>query len=139
MGIRKLKKERTPIYSHLAPDPIGPYSQAVAYGDMIFTSGQIALDMDGKRVGGDDVKIQTRIVLENLLHILEDNNSSMDHVVKTTVYLTNMDDFNDMNEVYNAFFGESKPARSTVQVSRLPKDVKVEIEAIAYMVKKKRY
>ena len=138
MGLKKIKKERTSLYSPLAPDPIGPYSQAVSYGDLIFTSGQIGLDMDGKIVG-DDVEVQTRIALENLIHILEDNNSSMDFVIKTTVYLTNMDDFPKMNEVYNAFFGASKPARSTVEVSRLPKDVKVEIDAIAYMVKIKRH
>jgi 2-iminobutanoate/2-iminopropanoate deaminase len=138
MGFKKIKKERTPLYSPLAPDPIGPYSQAVSYGELIFTSGQIGLDMDGKIVS-DDVEVQTRIALENLIHILEDNNSSMDYVIKTTVYLTNMDDFPKMNEVYNAFFGSSKPARSTVEVSRLPKDVKVEIDAIAYMVKRKRH
>lgn len=94
--------------------------------------------MDGNIVS-NDVEIQTRIALENLLHILEDNNSSMDFVIKTTVYLKDMNDFTKMNEVYNAFFGESKPARSTVEVSRLPKDVKVEIDAVAYIVKKKRH
>ncbi|MCB0724220.1 MAG: Rid family detoxifying hydrolase [Ignavibacteriae bacterium] len=138
MGIVKIKKERTSLYSPLAPNPIGPYSQAVSYGDLIFTSGQIGLDMDGNIVS-NDVEIQTRIALENLLHILEDNNSSMDFVIKTTVYLKDMNDFTKMNEVYNAFFGESKPARSTVEVSRLPKDVKVEIDAVAYIVKKKRH
>ncbi|MCB0720828.1 MAG: Rid family detoxifying hydrolase [Ignavibacteriae bacterium] len=138
MGIVKIKKERTSLYSPLAPNPIGPYSQAVSYGDLIFTSGQIGLDMDGNIIS-DDVEIQTRIALENLLHILEDNNSSMDFVIKTTVYLKDMNDFTKMNEVYNAFFGESKPARSTVEVSRLPKDVKVEIDAVAYIVKKKRH
>lgn len=138
MGIIKIKKERTSLYSPLAPNPIGPYSQAVSFGELIFTSGQIGLDMDGNIVG-DDIEIQTRIALENLLHILEDNNSSMDYVIKTTVFLKDMNDFAKMNEVYNAFFGSSKPARSTVEVSRLPKDVKVEIEAIAYIVKKKRH
>ena len=138
MGIVKIKKERTSLYSPLAPNPIGPYSQAVSYGDLIFTSGQIGLDMDGNIVS-NDVEIQTRIALENLLHILEDNNSSMDFVIKTTVYLKDMNDFTKMNDVYNAFFGESKPARSTVEVSRLPKDVKVEIDAVAYIVKKKRH
>ena len=138
MGIRKIKKERTQLYSPLAPDPIGPYSQAVSFGELIFTSGQIGMDMDGIVVS-DDVEIQTRMALENLLHILEDNNSGMDYVIKTTVYLNNMNDFEKMNEVYNAFFGASKPARSTVGVSGLPKNVKVEIDAIAYMVKKKRY
>lgn len=137
MAFKKEKKERVPVYSHLAPDPIGPYSQAVAYGDLIFTSGQIALDLDGNLIG-DDIETQTRGALENLLHILEDNKSSMDFVIKTTVYLKDMNDFPKMNEVYNAFFGESKPARSTVEVSRLPKDVKVEIDAIAYRLKKRR-
>ena len=134
------KKQKTKkfLYSPMAPDPIGPYSQAISYGDLLFTSGQIALDMEGN-LKGDDIKTQTRMALQNLLHILEDNNSSLDYVIKTTVYLKDMNEFAEMNEIYADFFGDSEPARSTVEVSRLPKDVRVEIDAIAYIVKRKRH
>jgi 2-iminobutanoate/2-iminopropanoate deaminase len=123
------------LFSRVAPKPIGPYSQAVEFGDLIFTSGQIPLDMEGK-IKGTDIKTQTRTVLQNLMHILEDNRSSLNHVIKTTVYLKDMNEFAEMNEVYADFFAESLPARTTVEVSRLPKDVKVEIDVVAYRTKK---
>lgn len=126
------------LFSRVAPKPIGPYSQAVAFGDLLFTSGQIALDMEGK-IKGTDIKTQTRTVLQNLMHILEDNRSSLNHVLKTTVYLKDMNEFAEMNEVYADFFADSMPARTTVEVSRLPKDVKVEIDVIAYRSKKKLF
>lgn len=119
------------LKSEKAPEPIGPYSQAVGFDKFIFTSGQIALDTGGSIVS-DDIKAQTEKVIENLRSILEDNNSSLDNVLKTTVFLKDMQDFTAMNEVYNRFFGKSMPARSTIEVSRLPKDVKVEIEVIAF-------
>ena len=119
------------LYSNKAPKPIGPYSQAVEFNNLIFISGQIPLDQKGQIVG-DDIKTQTRQVLSNLEHILEDNCSGLDCVIKTTIYLINIEDFTHMNEVYSEFFAESKPARSTVGVSRLPKDAKVEIDAIAF-------
>jgi len=122
---------KTLLKTSKAPNPIGPYSQAVSTGNLIFTSGQIALDTEGNIIS-DDIKAQTRKVLENLKHILEDSGSSMNEVLKTTVFLKSMNDFADMNEVYAEFFGESLPARSTVEVSKLPKDVRVEIEVIAY-------
>jgi len=119
------------LVSNKAPAPIGPYSQAVGFKNLIFTSGQIALDTEGNIVSSE-IKEQTKKVLLNLKNILEDNGSSLNHVIKTTVFLKDMMEFNSMNEVYESFLGTSLPARSTVEVSRLPKDVRVEIEVIAY-------
>lgn len=119
------------LYSDKVAKPIGPYSQAIEFNNLIFSSGQIALDQSGKIVG-DDIKIQTRQVLSNLKQILEENGSDLDCVIKVTIYLINIEDFASMNEVYSEFFIESKPARSTVQVSRLPKDAKIEIDVIAF-------
>ena len=119
------------LYSKEAPEPIGPYSQAIGFEKLIFTSGQIALDKSGT-IKSDDIKEQTKAVIENLKHVLGDNGSSLENVLKTTVYLSNMNDFAEMNEVYAQYFSKSMPARSTVEVSRLPKDVKVEIDVIAY-------
>jgi len=119
------------LYSDNAPKPIGPYSQAIEFNNLIFTSGQIALDQKGQIVG-DDIKSQTRQVLKNLKHILEENGSCLDCVIKTTIYLINIEDFASMNEVYSEFFSESKPARTTVEVSRLPKNAKIEIDIIAF-------
>jgi 2-iminobutanoate/2-iminopropanoate deaminase len=119
------------LYSPNAPEPIGPYSQAIEFGNLIFTSGQIALDINGSIVS-DDIKHQTKKVISNLKSILEENGASLDSVVKTTVFMKDMNDFAAMNEVYSDFFQTSMPARSTVQVAKLPKDVKVAIEVIAY-------
>jgi len=113
-----------------APAAIGPYSQAIVVNDMVFTSGQIALKPDGSFVEGD-VEAQTIQVLENLKAVLKEAGSSLKKVVKTTIFLANMDDFAKVNEVYGAFFKEHKPARSTVGVKTLPKNALVEIEAIA--------
>lgn len=114
-----------------APSPIGPYSQAVEFGNLIFTSGQIALDVHGYIVS-TEIEEQTKKVIENLKSILEDNGSSLENVIKSTVYLKEMIDFNSMNEIYNKYFSTSLPARTTVEVSRLPKDVRVEIDVIAF-------
>lgn len=119
------------LHSDKSPEPIGPYSQAVGFDKLIFTSGQIALNTKGIIVSGE-IAEQTCQVIRNLKNILEDNGSSLENVLKTTVFLKDMIDFNVMNEVYNEYFGSSMPARSTVQVSRLPKDVRVEIEVIAF-------
>jgi len=119
------------LISNRAPKPIGPYSQAIGFENLIFTSGQIALDTEGNIVS-TDIEQQTKRVLDNLKNILEDNGSSLDHVIKTTVFLKDMTDFNSMNQIYESYLGTSLPARSTVEVSRLPKDVRVEIEVIAY-------
>ena len=114
-----------------APQPIGPYSQAVlAKGSFVFCSGQIPLKPDGT-LAGDDIKIQTRQSIENLKAVLEAANLGLKDIVKTTVLLKSMDDFAAMNEVYNEYFAKSKPARAAFEVCRLPKDVLVEIEAIA--------
>lgn len=113
-----------------APAAIGPYSQAMVVGDMIYTSGQIALKRDGTFVDGD-ITVQTIQVLENLKFVLESENSSLKKVVKTTVFLSDMDNFAKLNEVYARYFGNHKPARSTVAVKTLPKNALVEIECIA--------
>ena len=113
-----------------APSAIGPYSQAIDLGDMVFTSGQIALKPDGSLVDGG-VEAQTRQVLTNLTEVLKEAGSSLSRVVKTTIFLANMDDFAEVNRVYAEFFGDHKPARSTVAVKTLPLNVNIEIEAIA--------
>ena len=113
-----------------APCAIGPYSQAIVANGMVFTSGQIALRPDGTFLEGD-VEAQTTQVLENLQAVLKEAKSSLNRVVKTTIFLANMDDFASVNAVYGSFFGEHKPARSTVAVKTLPKNALVEIEAIA--------
>ncbi|HUE77934.1 MAG TPA: RidA family protein [Longimicrobiales bacterium] len=115
-----------------APAAIGPYSQGMRLGDLVFTAGQIPLDPSTMElVGGDDVAAQTDRVLQSLQAILIEAGASLDTVLKTTVFLADMNDFGAMNEVYGKYFSKHKPARSTVEVARLPKDVKVEIEAIA--------
>lgn len=119
------------IQTENAPQPIGPYSQGViSSGKFIFVSGQIPLKTDGT-IAGDDIKSQTRQVILNIKAILESVGASLENVVKTTVYLSDMNNFSAMNEVYEEFFKDSKPARAAFQVARLPKDVLVEIEAIA--------
>ncbi len=124
---------RDVISTQAAPAAIGPYSQAIRAGDFLFVSGQIPLDpVTGTRVEGD-VRVQTGRVLENLRGILQAAGASPDQVVKTTVYLSDMADFPAMNEVYATFFTAAAPARATVQVSRLPRDVRVEIDAVAYL------
>jgi 2-iminobutanoate/2-iminopropanoate deaminase len=114
-----------------APAAIGPYSQAIVSGDLVFTAGQIPLDPATMQIIGTDAATQTRQVFANLSAILQAAGTSLDSVIKTTVFLADMNDFAQMNEVYAAAFGDHKPARSTVEAARLPKDVKVEIEAIA--------
>ena len=122
--IEKIKTDR-------APAPVGPYSQAVKVGDFVFTAGQIAINPQSGELLTGSVEEQARQVFENLKAVLEAAGSSIDRVVKTTIFLQNMDDFARVNEVYAQYFGESLPARSTVEVSRLPKDVKVEVDCIA--------
>ena len=114
-----------------APAAIGPYSQAVVHGGLVFCSGQVALDpATGKVVPGDVVE-QTHRVFQNLIGVLEAAGTSLDRALKTTVYLKSMDDFAAMNEAYARYFGDSPPARATVEVARLPKDVDVEIDCVA--------
>ncbi len=118
------------ISTNHAPQAIGPYSQAIEVNNMIFTSGQIALRADGSFVEGD-VEAQTTQVMQNLSHVLQAAGSSLQNVVKTTIFLANMDDFAKVNAIYGSFFGNHKPARSTVGVKCLPKNALVEVEAIA--------
>jgi 2-iminobutanoate/2-iminopropanoate deaminase len=124
-----MKKEV--VFTTGAPAALGPYSQAIRAGGFLFCSGQIALDPSTGQVAGADVAVQTRRVLENLRAVLEAGGSSLGEVAKTTVYLRRMEDFAAMNAVYAEFFTERPPARATVEVARLPKDVLVEIEAVA--------
>lgn len=114
-----------------APGAIGPYSQAVKTGNMVFCSGQIPIDTATGEFVSDDVAEQTEQVLKNLSAVLEAAGSNLNNVVKTTVFLADMNDFAAMNEVYAKYFSENKPARATVQAARLPKDARVEIDCIA--------
>lgn len=122
---------RTAISTPGAPKAIGPYSQAIRAGSLLFVSGQIPIDpATGQMVGGD-IAAQTRRVFQNLQAILEAAGASLDAVVRSTVYLADMNDFAAMNEVYGTFFSAPAPARATVQAARLPKDARVEIDVIA--------
>lgn len=114
-----------------APAPVGPYSHAVRVsGDLLFISGQIPLDKNGNIVG-DDIETQTKQVIENLNAILFSQGLSLQNIVKSTVLMTDLTKFQEMNEVYDTYFNESKPARAAYQVVKLPKDVMIEIEAVA--------
>ncbi|MCL6534055.1 MAG: RidA family protein [Armatimonadetes bacterium] len=121
------------VYSADAPAPIGPYSQAVRVGDWLFISGQIPVDPVNNEVVPGGIRAQTKQVLQNLQAILNAEGASLQHVVKTTIYLQDLDDFKAMNEVYATYFTEPYPARATVQVAALPRGVLIEIEAIAYL------
>jgi 2-iminobutanoate/2-iminopropanoate deaminase len=121
---------KTVISTPGAPKAVGPYSQAVRAGDLLFVAGQIPLDPSGAMVEGD-IAVQARRVLDNIGAILEAAGLSFAHVVRTTVYLSDMNDLAGMNQVYGTCFSEPHPARSTVQVARLPRDVRIEIDAIA--------
>jgi 2-iminobutanoate/2-iminopropanoate deaminase len=121
------------VATEKAPQAIGPYSQAVRIkcGELLFVSGQIPLDPSSGEVVQGGIESQTRQVLKNLEEVLKAGGSSLESVLKTTVYLRNLDDFPKMNEVYQQFFRKAPPARSTVEVSRLPRQAEVEIDAIA--------
>jgi len=114
-----------------APAAIGPYSQAVRIDSLVFTSGQIPIDPGTGEIVSGDVKAQTEQVLKNLEAVLEAAGSSLDRIVKTTLFIQDMNSFTSINEVYAKFFQEFRPARSTVEVARLPKDVLIEVEAVA--------
>jgi len=123
-----MKKE---VKTLKAPKAIGPYSQAIIANGMVFASGQIAIDPSTGELLSGSIEDQTRLVLTNLKAVLEAAESSMDKVVKCTVFLDDMNNFSQMNGIYDEFFNPPYPARAAVEVARLPKDVKVEIEAIA--------
>lgn len=118
------------VQTDKAPSAIGPYSQAVVANGMVYTSGQIALTQEGVMLE-EDVVTQTKQVLSNLKAVLEEAGSSMDKVVKTTIFIASMDDFGIINEIYEEAFGSHKPARATVAVKTLPKNALVEIDAVA--------
>jgi 2-iminobutanoate/2-iminopropanoate deaminase len=122
---------QTAIYSPDAPDPIGPYSQAILAGDLLFVSGQIAIDKSTGNLLTEDIAVETNQVMINIESILRAASLNFSHVVKCTIFLRSMSDFPRVNEVYGRHFGENPPARETVEVSRLPKDVNVEISCIA--------
>jgi 2-iminobutanoate/2-iminopropanoate deaminase len=119
------------ISTEKAPGAIGPYSQAVKAGNMIFCSGQIPIDPTTGEFVSNNVAEQTHQVLTNLSAVLEAAGTSLNNVVKTTVFLADMNDFTEMNEIYAEFFNDNKPARATVQAARLPRDARVEIDCIA--------
>jgi 2-iminobutanoate/2-iminopropanoate deaminase len=119
------------VLTEKGPKPIGPYSQAIKSAGFLFASGQVALDPRTNELLSGDIRQQTERVLENIKAILEAGGVNCHHVVKTTVFLKDMNDFAAMNEVYGKYFSSAPPARSTVQVARLPKDALVEIEVIA--------
>ncbi len=116
-----------------APSAIGPYSQAIRAGEWVFCSGQIAIDPESGELIGGDVAAQTDRVMRNLSAVLEAAGASLSRVVKTTVFLADMGDFSAMNEVYGRHLADHRPARATVEAGRLPKDVAVEIEVVAYL------
>ncbi len=131
MAVRQMKRI---IKTKKAPQPIGPYSQAVEAGNLLFVSGQIPINPKTGEVVSGSISEQTRQVLENIKGILEDSGLSLENVVKTTIFLRNIKDFKEMNEVYKTFFKSDHPARATVQAVP-PGDIAVEIDAIAYIEK----
>lgn len=123
--------EKKFLHTSQAPSAIGPYSQAIRIGSFLYTSGQIALNPDTMEMMNSTIEEETEQVLKHIEAILKADNMNMDHVIKTTVYLTDLNEFSKMNQVYEKFFEETKPARACVQVAALPKGAKVEIDAIA--------
>jgi 2-iminobutanoate/2-iminopropanoate deaminase len=122
---------KTVIYSANAPEPIGPYSQAVQAGNLLFVSGQIAIDKATGKIISDSIENETNLVMQNIGHILKAAGLDFGNIVKTSIFLKDMANFPVVNEVYGKRFSEEPPARETVEVSRLPKDVNVEISCIA--------
>lgn len=123
--------EKKIIYSNSAPAPIGPYSQAVQFGNIIFISGQIPLDPKTGNIVSDSIEAETRLVMENLSAILKEAGMDFSHVIKSSIFLMDMGQFAKVNEVYGTYFTSNPPARETVQVAGLPKGVNVEISMIA--------
>ncbi|MCH7761427.1 RidA family protein [candidate division TA06 bacterium] len=121
------------IQTNKAPKAIGPYSQGIKVGDLLLTAGQIPIHPETGEIEEGDIRAQTERVMKNLNGVLEGAGGRMEDIVKTTVYMTDLKDFGEMNEVYGNFFQKDPPARSTVEVRNLPKGVKVEIDAIAYI------
>ena len=125
-------KNSTIIKTNLAPKAIGAYSQGVLYENLIFTSGQIPIDLNSSDLISSEFSEQLKQVLKNLKNLIESEGSNIDKIIKLNVYLTDLNNFNTLNEVFIDFFNERYPARSVVEVSRLPKDAMVEIDAVCY-------
>ena len=121
------------IFTEKAPKAIGPYSQAIRTESMVFTAGQVGINPDTGELVDGGIEAQTRQVLNNLKHVLEASDSGLNYVVKTTVFLKDMNDFAKMNSIYGEFFSQNPPARSTVAIAALPKSALVEIEAVALL------
>ncbi len=119
------------LHTDKAPAAVGPYSQAIKVGDLIYTSGQLALNPETGDLVNDEIQAATRRSLDNIKAILEEAGSSLDKVVKSTIFLSDMENFAKVNEVYGEYFSEHKPARSCIEVARLPKDALIEIEVVA--------
>ena len=119
------------IQTELAPAAIGPYSQAIRIGDFLYTSGQIALDPKSGKFLSGEIKEETEQTLKNISAILQADGLELENVIKTTVYLSDLNDFAQMNQIYEKYFSKNKPARACVQVAALPKGAKIEIDAIA--------
>ena len=119
------------IYSNKAPEPIGPYSQCIKHGNLIFISGQIAINRETNKIISNNILEETKMVMENLKHILEECNCSFKNVVKCSIFLSDLNLFDDVNKIYSKYFSKPYPARETVEVSKLPKNVNLEISAIA--------
>ena len=124
---------RQAVTTPSAPKAIGPYSQAIRAGSWLFVSGQVPIDPATGEIVEGDIAVQTHRVFRNISEILKAGGASLDHVVRTTVFLADMNDFAAMNEVYGGYFATPAPARATVQVSRLPKDARIEIDVIAVL------
>jgi 2-iminobutanoate/2-iminopropanoate deaminase len=122
---------KTVIYSASAPDPIGPYSQAIQAGNMVFVSGQIAIQRSTGQILTGSIEEETTMVMSNISDILKAAGMDFSNIVKTTIFLKDMNSFPKVNEIYGKYFTQNPPARETVEVSRLPKDVNVEISCIA--------
>ena len=114
-----------------APQAIGPYSQAIRFGNLIFVSGQIPIEPEAGKILKGDIKEQTKLTLENLNNVLAAGGSSLDNVLRTTIYLADLENYSLVNEAYEQYFNDFPPARSTVQVAKLPMDAQIEIDAIA--------
>ena len=124
---------KTEIYSNNAPKPIGPYSQAIKYGNMIFISGQIAMDYQNNNIINENIAEETETVMINIMSILKESGCDFQNIVKCSIFLSDMSLFDEVNKIYSKYFSHPFPARETVEVSKLPKNVNVEISAIAIM------
>lgn len=122
---------KTEIYSNNAPKPIGPYSQAIKHGNMIFISGQIAIDYQNNNIINENIAKETETVMKNIMNILKESGCNFQNIVKCSIYLSDMNLFDEVNKIYSKYFSHPFPARETVEVSKLPKNVNVEISAIA--------